>query len=180
MDSVTLCSKIQALRSKNAYGQSYVPELSLFRLITHDAVHAELKRGNVSRYLLDELTTTIITSARKVFSILVLVDNVGLVEDFMEDNWLQDHCLPLSLDVLANFGDATALKFRKWQWEFLSPKFNRTTIYKTIASSAVLPFLADEKFGDGGFGTVYKISLDPDHQAFEAGFPKQVLGLVAF
>jgi hypothetical protein len=174
MDSANLRSKIEGLRRQNAQNQTYIPDLLLFLLITHEVVHTELKMGNVKPYLLEELTRKIMAGAKKVFAILVLIGEVRLVKDLMERDQLQDYSLPLPLDILEDFGDVVALNFRQGQLEFLAPQFTRSMISKPITPKNALPFLRDEKIGNGGFGTIYEISLDPDHQNFRDGFSKRV------
>jgi len=174
VNSPSLRRKIRGLQRKNAHGQTYIPDLSLFQLITHEVVHAELKISKVQPYLQEELTRHITTSASKVFAILALIKEIRLVSDLIERNKLQDSSLPLQLEDLTDLGAAVALKFYETQWQFLAPWFTRSIISKSINPNCVLPFLKDERLEIGAFGTVYEICLDPQHQDLQDGFSRRV------
>jgi hypothetical protein len=130
--------------------------------------------GKVEPYLLDEITESIMRGARKVFAILVLIEEVWLVKDLMQRYQVLDHGLPLSLETLRNFTVKVALNFNETQWQFLAPQFGRSMLTKQIPQEKILPFLKDEKIGEGGFGAIYEISLDPEHQDHLDEFSKRV------
>jgi serine/threonine protein kinase len=168
--------KIEQLQRQNANHQSYIPDLLLCRLITYDIVCSELKKVQVNPIYIKELAERVIDGAVKVFSILVLVNDVMLLRTFIEEHKIMDYNLPLELDILQKFGVATTVVFYKTQWMFLAPHFTRSLLSVPIGSEIVLPFLKNEEIGVGGFGTVFEITLDGDHQVFPEGFSERVSG----
>lgn len=174
MDPTALRGKIQELRRQNAYNQLYIPEQQLFLIITHEVVHAEFKRIQISPYLLEELTRTIMVGARKVFAILVLIEEVRLVRDLINRDKFQDYCLPLQPQDLKDWDAAVTINFYDTQWQFLSPCFTQSMISRSINPKCVMPFLKDKNIGKGGFGTIYEVCLDPKHQDLRDGFSKRV------
>lgn len=175
IESSALKSKIQQLQRQNAHGQTYIPDQLLSRLMTYKVVYAELKRVQVINPIyLEELAHMIREDATKVFAILVLVEEVGIVKDLLEKHKVFDFSLPLKLDILEDFGTVTTLNFLQTQKMFLAPQFTRSLLSVAIDSETVLPFFNDEKIGKEEFGIVYEISLDGDHQDLQNGFSGKV------
>lgn len=172
MECSNLRAQIDRARRRNVRGEEYIPDLLLLPLISHKAVRNELVQ-KVKPYFVDELTTTIVASAQKVFAILVVIDRVELVKDLLERH-LEDSNLPLPLRIQASLEESVAISFSRAQWMFLAPKFSRSMLSKQLAPECILPFTTEEKIDQGGFGTVYEISLDPQHQNL-AGFPSRLV-----
>ena len=112
------------------------------------------------------------TKARRVFAILVVIDEVRIAKDLLEEN-LEDSKLPLPLLIQTSLEEAVAIKFIRAQWMFLAPKLNRSMLLRKLPRECILPFRTDTKIGKGSYGTVYEISLDPQHQSAE-NFPARV------
>ena len=168
MASTNLKSSIKRLRRQDAQGKFYVPNLSFRSLITSEIVYAELKKAEIEPSLLEDLTKGIIADGRKVLAILILIEQVQLVQDFMECYPRPDYRLPLLFDQLNSFdenrvGSMIAFSFHETQWQFLVPQFTQSMISKLIPSKSALPFSKDEEIGNGGFGTIYEIRLDLHH-----------------
>ena len=147
MECSNLRAQIDRVRRRNVRGEEYIPDLLLLPLISHKAVRNELVQ-KVKPYFVDELTTTIVASAQKVFAILVVIDQVGLVKDLLERH-LEDSNLPLPLRIQASLEESVAISFSRAQWMFLAPKFSRSMLSKQLAPECILPFATEEKIDQG-------------------------------
>ena len=168
--SVNLKSQVENLRRENIRGEVYIPLLRLHEVLTPESVHAELKTANDDslRVRLDEITTKVLEGAKVIFAILVVIKKVESVMHLIERNQLHDRLLPFERwDKELGWDLSTFYPFYEAQWEFLAPQFAHGTIVKRFGSKIVLPFQKNEMIDRGGFGTVYEISLDPDHQNLE-------------
>lgn len=140
------------------------------------AVHHAIKASQIEPYYQQEVTNKIMKSGRKIFAILVLIDEPRLVANFIEVDLLQDQRLPFSTQLLRQHLEPShACDFFEKQWEVLAPEFSRSTLSRVIQPQAALPFALDVRIGEGSFGTVFEIALDTDHQTLEHGFNSRIV-----
>lgn len=132
----------------------------------------------ISIHLQKEITTRIIRSGRRIFAVLVLIDQAADVLRFIEADELQDVKLPFKIEVLRNeVSIPNADDFDEKQWEFAAPTFVRGTLNRCFREKTILPFAAKSDEGRGAFGKVYKIQLQQDHQGSDSRFPQEVSDL---
>jgi hypothetical protein len=107
-----------------------------------------------------------------VFSILVLIGHPTYITQFIERDQLQqdqlDHKLPFDLEKLTKMMKKVhADLFHERQWEFTAPVLEPFVLRRYLADDIILPFIGQPKsIGRGGFGDVYQVYIDPDHQRF--------------
>ncbi len=147
----------------------FVPENSLVGVVTPETVRPIIS----ARFPLEsaqEITNTVLHGGRKIFSILVMLDQVGCIEHFIKRDQFQarhiDSLLPVTkIDLRTTLKDEYITdQFYLSQWEFCAPVFTRKTITRTFDRHIVLPFVRKEWIAAGAYGAVYKIDIHPDHR----------------
>ena len=150
--------------------KSFVPHQKLFDLLDRDVIQSVLQEGEVVPwYNLDSIVDRIYSGARRIFAILVVLKGqereiLRFLEHESFQNSPPDHRLPFSESELKRIAPEIVIEFYEKQWEFTAPVFVRSVDHRHLQASIVLPFLEDKKIGEGGFGEVFKITLDPTHQ----------------
>ncbi|KAG6366218.1 hypothetical protein INS49_000394 [Diaporthe citri] len=168
----------------NASGKDFLPAGALKEVITPEVVRSALQ-GSQADVQLCEYAEKICGSYRKIFAILVLVDMVHRIPDFMRCD-LDDTCLPMPDTGMRN-GEAlpTPLledeawmtvtrtwrrrdidQFKTYQWRVLAPAFTAQDPEYRLCPSHVLPFVESHEQAEGAFGTVYRVRIHPDHHDF--------------
>lgn len=169
-----LADRIRDLRRLNSGHQWFIPQLSLYQLMSRDAIRRALQDTGTEPYNLDEMVEYISRNGIKIFAILVLIDQGAFASSFVKAK-LTDQQLPFSSDTLCNhLSPQSSGHFYERQWKFTALAFHRSTTNRTFSSISILPFV-DEKFiGSGSFASVYEIKLDSCHQQLEGPFQHRV------
>jgi hypothetical protein len=155
----------------------YIPELSLYSVLTADAIHEALNASQVNPHQREEIAQRVLQYGRKIFGILILLDQIPYIFKFAEALELDDSRLPFRSDVLnqeIGIPEPQSRDFEEKQWELLAPTFRRGTINRRFKKDIVLPFSKDTPISKGAFGTVYETVLDNEHQEFGHIFPEKV------
>jgi hypothetical protein len=178
------------VQCSNAFGKDFIPAKALERLINTDAIsrilhesHSRLRLTGSITEVAERVCANGDVSYRKIFAILVLGGMLERLPDFLLSSFY-DSRLPVP-DIIAQ--DAllppTALLkdwqtlTRKWrrrevdhfttyQWRVLVPVFTRQEFQHSLCMNHVLPFEESHERSEGGFGTVYKVKIHPDHHDF--------------
>ncbi|KAI1321914.1 kinase-like protein [Xylariaceae sp. FL0255] len=172
-----LRSKIKALRRKNAMQHTYIPELLLESVMTIDIVRKALSDSDVPSYQREETVNRILPGALKIFAILLLLNLQDQLAKFIESDQFHDAKLPFATSILTEdikLENESAKDFEEKQWELIAPTFLRATLHRRLGRNAVLPFTESKRIGKGGFGTVYEVAIDVDHQVLGDGFSRVV------
>ncbi len=147
-----------------------IPHQALHRLMTRDVVLDAIKNcEDIPVFHQDSTVDAIMRGGRKIFSVLVLLKGEEWsITKFREHDQLQnsrlDARLPFSIDTLNLIVLEIADEFYEKQWELIGPIFSKDIVHRFLQPETRLPFIHNEKIGEGGFGVVYKVKLDPDHQ----------------
>jgi len=167
----SLRTEIKALRCQvDGDSKFFVPRQSLLKLISRHHVRSALESCKaVPPERLDNLVSRIMSGARKIFAILVMLGGQEKeIVRFIEHDNLQglpiDFRLPFSMPELKRLLPSIWDDFYEKQWEFSAPVFLDDTEHRTLDDFAVLPFVKNDKIADGGFGEVFRIELHPGHQ----------------
>ena len=167
--------ELRRLRRLNANHRWYIPQRSLYELMTRDAIHTILQNSMTEMYNLDATVENIFQNGIKIFAILLLIDRATLVSKFIKIDQLQDPRLPFALSVLENDIDCTcADDFFERQWELLAPEFFCGTVIRSFDPWAPLPFTKDAPIGHRVFDTVHEVMIDQDHQEPTSKFSQRV------
>ncbi|KAI8711014.1 Protein kinase domain-containing protein [Fusarium sp. LHS14.1] len=149
-----------------------------------DCLHPDAREGGIQHR-----ANEIIKRYKKIFAILLLVQEAGSIVDFLKDG-ISDNDLPfrrreshipiqswglypregnLPLNAFEKWSTAKRQEFLEWQWVILAPFFSRKKDGKPMISmlpdEAHLPFVRTvdvDNFG-GGFGSISRIFIHPDH-----------------
>ncbi|KAL3461679.1 hypothetical protein BJX64DRAFT_152529 [Aspergillus heterothallicus] len=168
-----LKAQIRKIRRRNAARHWYIPEALFLQVATDELIRQAL--AETPSYQREETVARISQHGKKIFGILVLLDLAARVSKFIEASELRDERLPFKLVVLVQdvgLSEDEANDFHERQWELTAPVFFRGTLHTNMTDYTVMPFEKDEELGQGSFGLVYKVSLDPDHQGAGSLFPK--------
>jgi hypothetical protein len=134
-----------------------------------------LVSAGIEKYHLDETAKRILADGRKIFAILVLIDQPALVVTFIDKDQLQDHLLPFDETILGEISSNLEIKeFVEKQGEFLTPTFTVGTFTRFTNDTAALPFTKDSEIGRGHHANVFEIAIDPEHQILEKPFCQRV------
>jgi hypothetical protein len=160
------------LDTQNHEKRHFVPEKSLYRIMTEKSVRVALKRSAIKPYHVEELVKDIVSGARKVFAILTVIGCKEAIATMFGHDLLQtaplDDKLPYSEELLNNIFSAnstrlTASKFAKEQWEFVTPTFSQRVLPRTLEDRMILPFLQERPLGGGSFGMTWEIEIHAEN-----------------
>jgi hypothetical protein len=167
-----LQDSINELRSKNYQSRFFIPQEALLQLMQRDNIREALNT-TIENYRLDEVVESIFRGARKIFAILLLNGHTRYIVKFIASDQLQssqlDSKLPFDLEQLQSLiGAGHGSLFYDKQWEFTAPIFTPFVLRRSLHYDTILPFLGERRVGSGGFGDVYLLEIDPNHQKFDA------------
>lgn len=159
---------------ENEQSKEFVPLGELREKITKELVSKVLLENSIEAHQAREIASQIVPGAIKTFATLVFSGTVRHILIFIERRELQefgiDGKLPLEETVLREYGlrSHEATRFYKEQWKFTAPVFDFGNTLPTILhDKTVLPFqkpLKDPRLGEGGFGVVEVVVIEPRHQ----------------
>ncbi|WDK12643.1 protein kinase [Colletotrichum graminicola] len=143
-----------------------------------------------TRTPLTQITRQSEKSCLRILAILILIERPGRIKLFM-DSGVCDADLPLvkhsseeqmdlrrasapeiSLDCFRKWSRSTIDRFEQWQWALLAPSFDRPETknvpHHSFDKAKILPFrfLDNQPDREGGFGTVRKVEIHPNHHRF--------------
>lgn len=165
------------LRKELPESRYYVPEITLYNTLSESTIRQVLQQcSNVQVQEWEEMAKVIFNGARKILGILLIIGHVGYIKDFISSDQYQqsqlDHRLPFELEKLQTWlKPAHARLFFDRQWEFISPVFSESVLRRQLDDHTILPFTNDSYRDKGGFGMVYDIELDPEHNMYGNSFP---------
>jgi serine/threonine protein kinase len=191
------------LESLHSIGCYFIPLNKLDELITRQSIYQELElyeklgkliavskedRHIAARKIWEIPALTNVTTRRKIFAVLVLMEKVEAILDFLEEE-VYDSTLPFVFGknqlatsktteepiVIKLFQDKTKWKesekdsFERYQWEMMAPYFplscgEQSSVRRlAVYDRAVLPFLEAHEESEGGFSIVRKVKIHPAH-----------------
>ncbi|KAI1119941.1 kinase-like protein [Nemania abortiva] len=172
-----LKTSLKALRRRNASRHWFIPSLSFDLVVTEEAVRQTLVEFEVPVYLQEETVAKVFQHGRRIFATLLLLGYQDYLSYFIESDQIEDAKLPFKTEILVQevrLPAGKAADFEDRQWEVIAPTFRRGTLNRRLGEGTVLPFLKDERIGEGAFGTVYEVMIDADHQSLDFTFPERV------
>ena len=167
----TMKDLIRSQRRINTERRRFLPQDAVDKISTESNVCTVLKECQVSLYQVEELARNILQGARRIFMVLVLIDEPKAIlrfvkyDQFRQGNDLLDSKLPLTdLELSDVLGETTLVeKFAEAQWELAIPTFTRRSIPRVLHDDTIIPIIDAEFKGRGGFGEVFKIRFHPSH-----------------
>ena len=171
--------RIRALYCESKSWRWFIPDLAFYSVMTEDGIRGALSNIQTHRntFQQEEIAQKVFQQGRKIFGILVLLDQATYVSQFIEADELEDTRLPFKQNILINdigLPSLDAIEFEKKQWDLLAPTFYRGTLNRRFRDRTILPFVHDEPIGKGNFGTVYETELAKTHQVLSESFPERV------
>lgn len=178
----TLWAQFRRASIRNIDAKDFIPDSKLVQILKQADSNLEqcLMEANIDPLEYEEILSVIRNGGQKVFTILVLMQGhpVKLILNFMRgDQMLQsvlDAKLPFSIEELEDIlkDDLLASDFDERQWKVLSPLFRFDRTHRELKHQTILPFIDVKKLknGEGGCGTVTKVTLHADHHRFRQDF----------
>ena len=170
----SLKHEIMSLRVRNPEFRYFIPHWSFYQLMSKKRIKEVLLTINTAAYSLEELITCILEGARRIFGILVLIQQPEYISSFIKNGPFQyqiaqlDHKIPFHYAQLETIlPKKIASEFYERQWEMAAPVFAKGTLPRLLEDETILPFLEDQGIGEGGFGMIYKTRLHASHHKFE-------------
>lgn len=163
---------------KNPRGQHFVSNQELYEVLSRDSVHKALHDKDISNscklevYHIDHAVDAIISGAHRIFAILVYIRNTKCIRHFIEGDKYKgsglDHGLPFDKENLRTIlpTELIADEFYERQWHFSAPIFSDSVFSRALPPETILPFTNEQRLGEGGFGDVYSINIEPSHQRY--------------
>jgi hypothetical protein len=168
-----LRDKIDDLRCKNYNNNDFVPKDALDQVIEHEAIQRVLSESKIERHQHQDIAKYIQKGNSRIFGILIRIGYVDAVVKFIKLDQYQsqtslDQRLPFSAEYLSTIlPENVAKKFYKEQWEYAAPIFQKSILPRDLADPSILPICTEERVAEGGFGTVYEITIHRAHNGFE-------------
>ena len=128
-----------------------------------------LRQCNLEFHLINETVDKVLDGGLRTFAVLGAVQDIGSVTRFIKEDQFSgvslDARLPLQeTDISRYFSNPEKGKlFLRRQWSFLAPVFSENRSRRELDDRIILPFLHRKFVDEGGFGKVYRISVDASH-----------------
>jgi hypothetical protein len=175
----TFHQQLKAGMIENFEGKSFQPDSVLFQILHDTNLDACLREAGVTLVSLPEKDRERIrTEGQKLFALLALLKTkcVELIVNFIKADQLLDASLDGFLpckriddisDILEN--NLLATEFFDTQWSLTALLFREDRGHRDLRKQTILPFIARTTIGSGGYGQVYKVTLDPRHHCLGPG-----------
>ncbi|OTA65407.1 HET-domain-containing protein [Hypoxylon sp. EC38] len=171
--------------------RKFLPENRIAPLMTRQNIEIELTTYNVP--LTGDLLDFIQGRATRVFLILVYIRKVGLILDFIQHGFYDEH-LPITTELCESSENGQIVHsidedhcqlpsqhwefFSRWesfaveyfpdkQWIFLAPVFRTQKFYQRLDNYRPLPFIDAHESSEGRFSIVHQVSIPEMHLGYE-------------
>ncbi|KAF2812458.1 kinase-like protein [Mytilinidion resinicola] len=149
----------------------FYPLSEITELLTFDQICASLRSNWKNERDVARFASLIHETNLKTFAILLLNrDDAHIVEFLFRRE--TDSKIPYSDDGLYFLPPLVAREFLERQWEFHPVIFEKGDIHRKVREEEILPILEEEKAGEGGFGTVWRVKLHPRCQRLVPSGPE--------
>ncbi|KAH8882492.1 kinase-like protein, partial [Thozetella sp. PMI_491] len=154
---------------ENYESKWYIPATELEKALSAENVKDAVVESKIQPYKQDEVVQAILHGGKKIFAVLLLIDEAKCFVNFLGHDHLQntplDAKLPYTQPELDTIlGEAAGVLFHRTQWQVLAPVFRGDLSHRVFDKATILPFIHNVKIGNGAFGTVYEVVLDARHQ----------------
>ncbi|KAL5334456.1 kinase-like domain-containing protein [Aspergillus crustosus] len=166
-----ICSRVNRIRVDNVNSKKFIPAQPLFEVLAEFRDDIErLIRVYENPHDAAEIINVIFTGARKVFTVLLLIDHVPHIRTFINSDQLQhrnfDLVLPYDYHKLRKImhDDYAAGCFFERQWELCAPAFEGNMIPRRLDRHNIMPYVGELPLAQGGFGSVYRVKFHPSYR----------------
>jgi len=166
-DLEELKRKMERLLVDNCEKKTYIPFAALDCLLDPSVIRACIFGSGITVHRQEEVITRIIDGGKRVLALLIRLDSVPSMVQFLESDQLTgqplDAKLPFSreqLDAIVE-NNGVSESFYREQWQVITPVFKADMSHRKLDNYTVLPFKSSVCVGEGAFGEVFKVELDP-------------------
>ena len=156
--------------------RSFIPDSKLVSIVTSTDIDECLREAGINpASLRAEVKHAIENGGQNTLAILAMLQfrPVKLIFNFLRNDQLLEQGLDSKQVVamlerkLSILGDESIAKqFIEIQWATTSPLFREDLSHRELRYRTILPFIRNKERGQGGFGTVYEVTLDQVHHGF--------------
>ena len=175
--------RLGALELENFEHKSFIPFSELKKLFTRDKVYELLRQHDLHFHLINETVDRVLDGGLRTFAVLGAVQDIGSIMRFIKEDQFSgvplDARLPLQgTDISRYLSNPEKGKlFLRRQWSFLAPVFSENRSCRELDDRIILPFLHKKLVDKGGFGKVYRISVDASHYMPNTSFKVGALAM---
>lgn len=135
--------------------------------ITTEVLIADLVGLNCPDQAVEDVAASIRSSGIRLFCILVLMNQVDQIPNFLAHNTL-DSRLPIREEAELHHiaPDIGGLFFTKYQWQFFPCFFRKDYGHLILPDPTILPFTSDETIAEGSGGVISSVKIPVQQQNF--------------
>ncbi len=171
--------KVRLQRARvSAAGQplrEFVPDGCLQQILTAEAVLSVLADSSfhIPSHKVENTAQIVASEGRIVFALLLDLSLERELGRFIEYDCL-DHALPLHKSQLEDIIPQAAGNFAKCQWDYRAYRFRKGQYHRKVRDEEILPYMEQKRIGGGGFSSIYRVLIHPDHQNIIPDSPSSV------
>lgn len=164
-------------------GRLFVPDDAFKVILSQQAVHAELIASfpDLPAQEVQKMATSITAAGQdlsllRVFGVLVLLDKVDRIVDFLVQDGPTLPLLEFTSPCFSGWAKTDIAAFEKMQWRFFSPVFSdmakQEDDYVDLEDKAILPYIESwenqkQNHYNGGNSEVWKVKIHDAHHNFQ-------------
>ena len=175
--AITVRRVIHDKLKPNWQNQKFIPRKDLDEILSDSTVkeliNSDRSLNDIQNLGKDQFTQEVVLDASRLLAICVYVDlPLACLYELIQLGYHDIH-LPLTeLHCPKGMYEVNFGNFVIWQGAFIAHEFEDDRgrpVHRKLPDAVVLPIIFNEKddlLGEGGFGWVYKVHIDPDHHLF--------------
>jgi hypothetical protein len=164
-NAVDLYKIVSQLRIRSVSHRYFISFSALKSSLNKDLVVKALRQHGFAEQRIPRMAEVILSDGLRTFSILALLRQENLIEHFIDYEEL-DSKLPMEKDVVHRISPLVSRQFwEELQWE-LCPHFFRRQMHRKIRPNEILPFVSEERIGEGAGGEIFQCAIAMPQQSF--------------
>ena len=155
--------------------REFVPEGCLKQILTTTAVLSVLADPvfEVPPHKRESTAQIIASEGQIVFALLLDLNLERELSRFIEQDVL-DRELFSSIDRLEDVVPQAAKEIAKRRWDYRAYRFRKGQYQRKVLDEEILPYIDQTMIGGGGYSSVYRVLIHPNHQNIVSDAPSSV------